>query len=184
MEPTEIAAQIIGIVAMAMNCLSYQQKRQNAVLALQLCGSALFVVNFFLLGAFAGALLNAIAILRAVVFMKKDKLHTNHPAWLIGLIAAYLLSYILVFTVFGKEANALNLIVEMLPVIGMTLMTVAFRYQSATMTRRFGMINSPLWLVYNIFSFSIGAICCESLNIASIIIGILRIDRKKTPEEH
>ena len=77
---TEIIAQIIGIIAMAFNILSYQQKKQRYIIAWQLLGTTLFTVNFFLLGAYTGALLNAVGIVRAIVFLYKE--HHRLCRWL------------------------------------------------------------------------------------------------------
>jgi hypothetical protein len=130
------------------------------------------------LGAIVGSILNVVAAVRAVVFLNKDRLRANHPAWLAGFILVYLLSYVLTFTVFGKEATPVNLLVEFLPVIGMTATTISFRMSDAKAIRRFGLISSPSWLVYNIVSFSVGAIICEVLSLGSIFIGMFRLDRK------
>ena len=56
MTPIEIIAQIVGIFGMLASVLSYQQKGKARILFFQLLGSALFVVNFFMLGAFSGGL--------------------------------------------------------------------------------------------------------------------------------
>lgn len=175
----ELTAQLIGIAAMGFNILSYQQKTRNRAIAFQLIGSLMFSVNFFLLGAIVGAILNVVSAIRAVVFLNKDKLHANHPAWLAGFILVYLLSFVLTFTAFDKVPSPVNLLVEFLPVIGMTATTVSFRMSDAKAIRRFGLISSPSWLIYNIANFSIGAIACEVLSLGSIIIGIFRHDRKQ-----
>ena len=44
--------------------------------------------------------------------------------------------------------------------------------------RKYALISSPLWLIYNIANFSIGAIICEVLSLCSILVGMLRLDRK------
>ena len=175
----ELTAQIIGIFAMGFNILSYQQKTRLRVIAFQLVGGALFSINFFMLGAIVGGLLNAVAVVRAVVFLNKEKLHADSLPWLLGFIAVYLASYVLTFTAFGKDVTLINLTVEFLPVIGMTATTISFRLSDAKAIRRFGLISSPSWLVYNIVSFSVGAIICEVLSLGSIVIGILRLDRNK-----
>ena len=179
MKPLELFAQAVGIFAMVFNILSYQQKTQKRVIAFQLMGGALFSVNFFLLGAMVGGILNVVAAIRAVAFLQKEKLHTDHWAWLLGFTAVYFLSYLLTFTVFGKPATPGNLILEILPVIGMIATTVSFRFTDARTIRRFGLISSPCWLVYNIANFSLGAICCEVLSLCSIFIGMARLDRRK-----
>ena len=182
MTPIEIIAQILGIIGMLMSVLSYQQKGKARILTFQLLGSVLFVVNFFLLGAFSGAILNFVAIVRALIFIYEDKVRADHPAWTIGLTVVYVLSYVSVFTIFGKEPSAINLIVEILPVIAMTVTTIAFRHKEDKILRRVAFISSPLWLAYNFIFFSLGGIIGETLNLSSAIIGTIRLDRKKKNE--
>ena len=180
MTPYEIITQIIGIIAMAFNILSYQQKTQRNILVWQLIASALFTVNFYMLGAYVGAMLNAIGIFRSIVFLYKDKLHTDHPLWMVGFIGVYITSYILNFTVFHKAFNVGSAILEILPVIGMSLTTFGFRYKEAKTSRLIGFVNSPLWLIYNVLSSgSIGAICCDTFSFTSVIVGYFRLDKKK-----
>ena len=180
MDTRELIAQAIGLLAMAFNIFSYQQKTRSRAIAFQLCGGALFAINFFLLNAIVGSILNVIAAIRAIVFLNKGKLKADHPAWLIGFTATYILSYVLTFTAFGKEPTLVNLIVEFLPVIGMTATTISFRLSDAKSIRKYGLISSPSWLVYNIANFSIGAIACEVLSLVSIVIGMIRLDRKQS----
>ena len=183
MKPIEIIAQIVSILGMLMSVLSYQQKGKARILFFQLLGSALFVVHFFMINSLSGAILNFVAIVRALIFIYEDKIHGDHPAWTIGLIGTYILSYISVFTVFGKEPTAINLILEVLPVLAMTVTTIAFRYKEAKILRRVTFISSPMWLTYNAIFFSLGGIIGESLNIGSALIGTLRLDRKKAEEK-
>lgn len=179
MTPLEIVAQVIGIFAMTCNILSYQQKTQKGVLCFQLMGGALFCINFFMLGAIIGGLLNAIAFVRAILFIFKDKLHTDNNYWFVGFIVVFIVCYVLTFTVFQKEPTPINFIIELLPVIGMVALTVGFRMKEAKHVRLCGLVSSPAWLIYNIIAFSIGAIVCEAISIVSIIVGLIRLDKKK-----
>ena len=179
MDTIEITAQIIGIVAMFFNLFSYQQKTRKGAIICQLFGTILFTVNFFMLGATVGAIMNFIGALRAVIFINKEKLKADHVGWFIGFTVVYLASYVLTFTVLDKEPTAMNFILEFLPVIGMVATTHSYRLTDAKAIRKFGLISSPVWLIYNIANFSVGAIICEVLSLASIIIGIVRLDKKK-----
>ena len=184
MTKTEIIAQAVGIIAMAMNCLSYQQKKNSTLICFQLVGSSLFAVNYFLLGALSGAMLNFVSICRAIVFLNKDRLNARHPAWLVLFSSLSLGSYALVFTVFGKPFTLQNALIELLPVLAMIICTVSYRYASAKMVRRFGFACSPLWLTYNVVNLAIGAIVCEIINIFSLIIGVIRYDIKGKDEDY
>ena len=181
MSPIEITAQAVSILAMALNIFSYQNKSQRAVITFQLFGSALFAVSFFLLGGITGALLNLVAAARALVYRYRLRLHAEHILWLFGFIALYLLCYLATFTLGGTEPIAKNLIIEVLPVIGMTASNIGFRMREARAIRLLGLISSPCWLTYNIVAGSIGAILCEVISLVSIAVGILRFDipRKK-----
>ena len=179
MTPIELIAQAIGIIAMLFNILSYQCKRQSGIIALQLCGGALFAVNYLMLGATVGGVLNILATVRAVVFLFKEKLKADRLPWLFGFVTLYIAVYVLNFTLFGKEPTLVNLIIEILPVIGMTALSVGFRLKNAADVRRCGLVSSPSWLIYNIASGSWGAIACEVLTLGSIFIGIFRHDKAK-----
>lgn len=179
MQPIEIVAQIIGVLAMAFNVLSYQGKSQKTVIALQLFGGTLFAINFLMLGATVGGLLNIIAAARAILFLFKNKLKTDNIYWFIGFIASYVAVYVLNFTVFDKQVTVYNLLIELLPVVGMIALTIGFRLKKAADIRKCGLVSSPAWLIYNIAANSWGAIICETLTLISIFVGMFRHDKTK-----
>lgn len=170
----EIIAQAVGIVAMVFNILSFQQKSPKGVLAFQLVGGFLFSINFFMLGAIVGCLLNVIAVIRALIYLNREKLHTDRLEWLFGFILVYILSYFLTFTAFGKEFTVFNGLIELLPVIGMTAQTIGFRLNRVKAIRGYGIVSSSAWLIYNIINMAIGAIVCEVLSLISIAISLIR----------
>ena len=180
MTPYEITAQTIGIAAMLFNIFSYQQKTSKGVIIMQLFGGALFSVNFFMLGATVGGILNIIAVFRAVVFWGKEKFKAEHKAWLFVFVGLFIASYILTFTLFAKPFTVTSAVLELLPVIAMTATTISFRLNTASVIRKFGLISSPSWLIYNICNFAIGAVICEAVSLVSIFIGMIRFDIKKS----
>lgn len=179
MKPIEIIAQIIGVVAMVFNIVSYQGKKKETIIILQLVGGTLFAVNFLMLGAAVGGILNILAAIRAVVFYFEDKFKANHISWLVAFTASYIAVYILNFTVLGKEPTAFHLIIEILPVIGMLALNIGFRFKESAKIRKCGLISSPAWLIYNIAAGSWGAIICESFTLISIFVGMIRHDKNK-----
>ena len=92
-------------------------------------------------------------------------------------------SYVLAFTVFGKAHTLYNFIIEILPVLGMMISTVACRTRNAATVRKLSLINSPLWLVYDALTHSVGGTLCEVMCLISIVIGIVRLDIKKIKKE-
>ena len=152
-----IFAQILSIIAMTIALLSFQQKTQKRIVLFQFCSSFLFAVHFLLLGAITGALLNFMAAGRALIYSKRDQKWAASPFWI-------LLFSILPFGIYGAS---------------FAFFGISFRMKQAAQVRLFSLISSPLWLIYNIFNFSIGGILTESFSLISILIGILRLDLKK-----
>jgi hypothetical protein len=174
-----IVAQAFGIVGMIWNILLYQQKKHSRAMLYQFFAALSFMLNYLLLGAVIGGLLNLFGALRSLVFYFEKKTNASHPLWLIVFILAFACTYPLSFLAFGTEATPQKLTIELLPVLAMIVATVSFRLGSSKAVRAFGLIASPLWLIYNFFSGSIGAVASEILNLISIITGIIRLDRKK-----
>ena len=175
-----IIAQTIGIIAMCAMIASFQFKTRRNVIIAQLMSVTLFSVNMFMLQAIMGFLLNVIAIIRAVVYLKIDKIKIP-PRLLQGIfISLYFVCYVLAFTVFGTEPSMKNLIIELLPVIGMTALTFGFAGKSAKEIRLYSFINSPCWLIYNSVNFVIGGILCEVFSLISNGYAFLRYDIKKS----
>ena len=181
MDSIEITAQTFGILGMICNILVFQQKTHKRVLVWQFFAALVFAVNYFMLGAVVGGMLNTIGALRSVVFFFKEKTKANSIFWLVFFICAFSISYPLAFMTFGKEPTLINFIIEILPVVAMIIATISLRLGSANAVRKLGLISSPMWLTYNCFSGSIGAITSEILNLISIVVGIIRFDimRKK-----
>jgi len=175
----EIIAQIIRIVAMGLNVISFVQKEHKTVITFQFFGSLLFVINYLMLAAPTGAMMNAIALVRAIIFTNKEKFRADRPIWVGVFSIFYIAAYILTFTVFGKELSTRNIIVELLPVIAMVIQTISFVLPNAKDIRNFAYAVSPLWLTYNVINAAIGGVLCESFALISVTIGKLKHDRKK-----
>ena len=179
MTTAEIIAQALSIVAMSIYFVSYLQKKQRAIIFFQFMATACFSISFFMLDATMGFLLNAVSAIRAILFVYKNKLKTDNICWLIGFLAVYALCYAMSFTVFEKELILKNILIELLPVVGMVATTFSFRAKSAKAVRIGGLINEPAWLIYNIISFSIGGILCNIFSLCAIIFAIMRLDKKR-----
>ena len=175
----EFIAQTFGIFGLIFNILVFQQKKQKGVLICQFFAASFFALNYLLLGAMVGFLLNIVGALRSVVFYFEKRTRAYGIGWLIFFILAFAASYPITFLAFDTPVNAKNLIIEILPVIAMIVATVSLRLNSAKAVRSFGLVSSPMWLTYNCFSGSVGAIASEIFNLISIAIGIIRLDLKR-----
>ena len=174
-------AQAVGIVAMFFFIFSYQQKTAKSIIAWQMIGGALFTLNFFLLGEYLGACLNLIGFIRAILFLQKEKLHTDNIPWLIGFTLSYLGAYALSFTMFGTEPTLPNFLLQCCPVLGMFFMHLGLRNDDPGKIRFLCLFSSISWLIFNSIVFALGAMLGEIFNIISIAVAFWRF--KKAPQE-
>ena len=73
----DIIAQGFGIIGMICNILVFQQKSQRNVLIWQFFAATVFAINYFMLGAVVGGMLNTVGALRSIVFLFKDSISLN-----------------------------------------------------------------------------------------------------------
>ncbi len=175
---TEIIAQTLSIVGMVGIVSSFQIKNKKILLLFYLSGNFFFSASYFLLSAYAAALLNFICGTLTLVYTQGDKI--KNKLLVNGIYyALFTAAYILSFTIFDTPRTPTRFLLELLPLVAMCVMTIGFSAKSSATVRRLGLINSPLWLTYNIIVFSIGGIICECISLTSIIVGIFRHDIKR-----
>ena len=173
----QIIAQSLGIIAFIIATLSFQRKTQRGIMVMQVCSCFCFTVHFLILGVMGGFILNFIAFFRSIVYsFRKTHKFAASVVWVYVfmalVIAAGIYSYI--------DGDGLAVI---LPSVGMFVTTLAGRMEHAKTVRSLTLLNSPLWLAYNIIKGSVGGMLTEIVSFCSIIIGILRLDIKKKSKE-
>lgn len=174
----ELIAQIIGYLATAIVLITFQFKTQKSIIIFQFFSTALFTVHFYMMKLYAGALLNAVCAVRAIVFSQRDKKWAGHPIWIGVFIFLTVVSYFISVLFLKEDVTTSTYFIELLPVFGNVITTIGMRLE-ANMCRRYTLCASPLWLIYNIKGNSQGGIITEVFSSISIIIGMLRLDRKK-----
>ena len=162
--------QGIGFAAVAVFILSYQIKSNRMLFLLQLIGSALFFLQFFLLDSKSGCLSLAVNILRNALMMKYNDWRWVRQKWCPAAIA-------LMFT--GVLILTWNGPVSLLAFAASVSSTFAYWSNSP---RRIRMVNlvcaSPCWLIYDVIVHSLGGIVSESITIVSILVSFFRFGLK------
>lgn len=163
MQGIEIAAQAFGIVGSIVYLISFQIKKNRPFFVAQCMGSFLFMMNYLLLGAYTGCIMNLLGVIRAAALAAGGKFH--HKAILWSLDAVYLIATVATFA--GLPS--------VLVLIAMIASTHAMWTEKGKIIRYVQLgISSPCWLTHNIMVVSIGGVICEIGNITSTVISILR----------
>ena len=182
----DLFIQIVGFVGCGLIALSNLQKKKNNLILMQAFGGMIFCVHYVLLGAWSGALMNGVSILRGFAFRFLGKSRRSGAVLVAVFVPLIVACFFIGAFLLRDPAVPLDLrfiLVELLPIAAMVLATFSFAMSSAEKIRRISLIVSPMWLAYNIFHLSIGGIVCESINLCAILVGIFVIDRRAKARE-
>jgi len=165
-----VTAQVVGIMAMGLNIFSFQSKRRNSILIVQLLGSVLWTTHFLLLASPTGAAMNIVAIIRNFLYSQKGKRKwASSPILPAIIIALFIACGLMTYQGF----------ISILPIVGMTASSIALFITDERKIRFLSLLVSPPWLIYDAYSSSIGGVLSETFTIISILVAIYRFDLKK-----
>ncbi|MEG1991386.1 MAG: YgjV family protein, partial [Christensenella sp.] len=86
----DIFAQCVGFCGTICFFIGFQQKKRKKIILMQLFGILFFTAHFFLLGAYTGAMMNFLGLLRAFVYYNDNKKWAQNKAWFYGFMISYL----------------------------------------------------------------------------------------------
>lgn len=164
-----ILNQIIGIAAMIFSVFSFQMNKHKQIMIMQIIATSLFGLQYFLLGAYTGMAVDIVGVIRGIVFYNKDKKWASGNIWIMIFITMFIISGI--FTWQGPSS--------LLMTGAMILNTFSFSFTKPKLVRSTILVSSPLILIYNIITGSIGGIINEICVEISSIVGMLRYDIKR-----
>lgn len=165
-----IAAEITGILAIITSLLSFQMKKRGTIMAFQMTASLLSSLSLFLVGTVVGGCLDFLSFVRTLIFSNNDKKWASSPLWLAGFCLLMIATGILTW----ESAWSI------LPIIGSLLSTIALWMKKEKHIRMISFMSGPCWFVFNIFCGTFAGAVNEILAMSSIVIGLIRHDRKKT----
>ena len=171
----KLIPQFIGLLAVATFLLSYQQKKRKNIILFNVISRCLYNLQYLLLGAFSGAVLD---ILGAVVSVVAGKKHT-------GLIKKHLTLVIFLMNGLIVAAGLTIAIInqswlDLFSLAGVLLHTGAFWLSSEKIIRRISLAGSPFWFVYNFLSHAYGSAVGDLLTMGSILLAMYRHREKKS----
>ncbi len=161
--------QLLGIMGMVMNFAAFQCKKTKNLYLFQGASGFFFTLNFYFLDAGTGSLLNALNVIRGLVFAYCQS-EKKKNVFSVGLILVFLLTGIVTYSGFPSVAATLAQIAG----------TVSMTTKNGKIIRLVQLfLVSPLWLTHNIICFSIGGILAESFALISVLLFITRFGWKK-----
>lgn len=162
------AALITGLAAVFFFLLSYQFPKRKAIIACNVVSRVLYILQYLLLFAFEGAVMDISAIPSSVLAARKHTpfVEKHRRTILLGVNAFVIVLGLLVWQ------DRLSWV----PVVGVLLETNALWMSRERHIRGVSLASLPFWLFYNLRCGAYGAALGNVLAAASIVLAVLRYD--------
>ena len=164
-------AFIVGITAVTIYLLGYQQKTRKRIILFNATSRVLYILQYILLSAFEGAVLDTAGIISSVLAGKKD-LPIIKKHFKLFVIGVNLMIVLLGLTTYKN-------IYSLLPIGGVLLHTSAFWITDEKRIRQVSLLGCPFWLIYDLISGAYGSAIGDALSIFSLLIAMFRYDFKR-----
>ena len=158
----------IGFCGMLAGFLALQCKRHYRALLLKTADEGLFALQYLLLGAATGAVLNSVGILRHLTFSylgyRDDQRRLR--------VARYL--FCALFAVLG--ALAWEGYISLLIITAKVTSTYAYGTTNMRLLRILLCFTSSCWICYNLYAGSLMGMVSDLVNLSSAVIGLIRFE--------
>lgn len=166
--------QAIGFFGVALFIISYQIRSSRTLFVCQLLGCIVFCIQFFIMGAYTGALSLVINIARNILLLQADAWKWAKSKW--TLLSIVLLMLLLTICTWAGW-------ISLLPFAAVAVTSIGYWSHNARKIRLSQLFGSPCTLIYDLIIRSWGGVMCESFTIVSIIVSIYRFGWKALGQE-
>lgn len=192
----EVLLQVIGFLGTAFMLIATQFNTHGKIMIFKTLGSFSFCVQYLLMGAYTGMVMDIVGTIRNIVFAYNVKKGKSNKFWIFFFsaitIGAGVATLVLTWSTLvqrvswlsgGNSSIALLLavLVSIISILAKLLSTIAYAFKDAHRIRMLTLPTSAGWLVYNVVVFTLAGIINESLTLISIVIAELRF--RKKPEK-
>ncbi len=147
-------------------------KNMTLILLLVFLTNVLLASSYFLTGAFNGAATCCVGAAQAIINYFFECKNKPIPIRLIAIYAAaFLIVNLIVFTH----------ITDIIALLAAFAFILSISQKSGKYYRLWAFVNTGLWVLYDAVTASFGPLCTHAIQIATILVGIVMHDRKKTP---
>lgn len=164
----ELLAYILGIFTAITAVLSMQFKNMRYVIVCQLLSNAILGTQLVLEGQASTCGIVAVALVQTVISYIFGAHKKAFPVWLTCV-------FIVVFTV--VSVLTYKSVFDVLTCLAVWFFAIGIVQKRSCICRVCSLINSILWLVYDIFCAP-SAVLTHSVIIVFIVVGIIRLDRE------
>lgn len=163
-----LAAQIVGFLGLALSIVAFQFKKHQNIVLLKLSSELVFSIQYILLGAWTGAVLDFISVIRNFLFYKfvKKGISTTPVIIIFGLF------------VIATGFFTFDGFMSLLPIGSKLLTTVSYGMKNEKWLRIITLPSCILWIIYNLFVGSYAGALTDTMTLVSLLIAMYKFDFK------
>ena len=189
----EIITQAIGFIAIFINIMAVQFNSHAKIVVMRTIGSFLFGVQYVMLSAYTGVVMEAIGWIRNLVFIYLVKKNVSTKPWIVFFslvtvalgVTTIILSWNASIDAVGRWTSDLSFAtvlavgISIISIIAKVLSTVAYGIDDAHKIRMLNIPTCSCWLVYNFVAFSLAGILNEIMTLCSVTVAEVRYSKTK-----
>lgn len=158
-----LISQLFASCAFLMSLIAYHRKDKKCILKNMILSNIFNLTHYFLLGAFSGCITKSLAIFRDCVVIQKEKnKKLSKKRYLFIFIVLYIIASIITY----------NGIISIMPFIAALTYIIFIWNGNEIQIKKVALFSYVLWLLYNIFVYSLIGIISNSISIISTLIAI------------
>ena len=188
----DIFIQVIGFIGIALNILSVQFNKHWKIMLFKTLGSMTFVLQYILLGAWVGMVMDLIGSIRNIVFTLNVQKGKSNKFWIVFFsVITFIAGVITIISTWDKaigyasnwSTNAdvvlvIAVSISIISIIAKLLTTIAYGFKDPHTIRMVNIPSNACWVVYNVVAFSIAGVINDLMCLVSIIIAEIRFSKK------
>lgn len=161
-----IIAQAIGYIGFVIGVFAFQSNKHKTIVLSKAATDVCFGLQYLMLGAYTGALINCIGIVRNLTLANvKDKSRSQR---ILTVLFVLLITAACIFTWAGP--------LSILAMVGKICTTISFSIKNTKILRFLTTPSCILWGIYDTLTGAYGAALYELAGLVSIIIAWIRFD--------
>lgn len=166
----EILIRLFGLGGLVLCVVPFQFKKHKNIVLCKMVSELLFAVQYFLMGAYTGALVDLISGGRNFLFYRfVEKKRSTTPI---------IIAFALLVMALGVASWAGP--ISLLPIAAKLLTTVSYGMKKEWLLRLITLPSCLCWIAYNVTIGAWEGMIADSLALVSILIAIYKFDLRKT----
>ena len=159
--------QILGFLSLILVVLLVFMKDIKLILVGEIIVNIIVGLNFLLLGGYSSAGMSVVAVLYTIISYIYNRKNIKIPMWMLGI-------FLLLYVAWGVISY--QSWIDILPLVCSVLFILAVSQRKASNYRILKVVNSFIYVFYDVFIFAYTTIITHSFLVAAGIFAIIKID--------